>query len=89
MIITYFIKVSFEERERRINTFYLPYYMILYQALNFLKPKYVISSHSFTPQYEDQPRREFEIGILYREKNLLTDKVFKNKEITLIFIIFK
>jgi len=53
----------------------MPYYMILHQALSFLKPKYVISSHSFTAQYEDQPRREYEIGILFREKNLLIDKV--------------
>lgn len=49
--------------------------MILHQALSFLKPKYVIGSHSFTAQYEDHPRREYEIGILYREKNLLIDKV--------------
>jgi predicted N-formylglutamate amidohydrolase len=67
--------VSFDERERRIMTFYMPYYMILLQALSFLKPKYVISSHSFTAQYEDQARREFEVGILFRENNILIDKV--------------
>jgi predicted N-formylglutamate amidohydrolase len=73
--------VSFEEKERRIITYYMPYHMILNQAMEFLRPKYVLSSHSFTPQYEDNPKREYEVGILFRERNLLVDKVYilKNK----------
>jgi predicted N-formylglutamate amidohydrolase len=73
--------------------------MILNQAMKFIRPKYALSSHSFTPQYEDNPKREYEVGILYRERNLLVDKVStllwkkinKNKTIdnflTIFFII--
>ena len=52
--------------------------MILYQALQFLKPKYTLSTHTFTDQYEDRPKREYEVGILFRDRGLLVDKV-KNK----------
>jgi predicted N-formylglutamate amidohydrolase len=48
-------------------------------------PKYVISSHSFTPYYENQPLREYEVGLLYREKGkmiTLLEKAFKENGIS-------
>ena len=45
------------------------------EALNFTKPRYAISVHSFTKQYEDNPERTFEVGILFRERNLLVDMI--------------
>jgi predicted N-formylglutamate amidohydrolase len=63
------------DEDKRIELFYLPYYRILKEVLNFIKPKYAICSHSFTKQYENNPERKFEVGILYREKGILADKI--------------
>jgi predicted N-formylglutamate amidohydrolase len=41
--------------------------------LLFIRPKYIISSHSFTPYYEDNPLRDFEIGLMFRDKGRLVD----------------
>ena len=49
--------------------------MILNQAVNFLRPKYALSSHSFTAQYEDSAKKEYEVGLLFRERSPLVDKV--------------
>lgn len=78
--------VTFEEKERRIITHYLPYYMILNQAINFLRPKYALSTHSFTAQYEDTPKKEYEVGLLFRERSPLVDKV---NTFTIILIFFR
>lgn len=61
--------------EERIKMFYMPYYYVLREVLHFIKPRYVISSHSFTAQYQDKPYRNFEIGLLYREKGLMADMI--------------
>lgn len=66
---------EFLDEEKRIEIFYLPYYKIMKEALNYIKPKYALSIHSFTKQYEDNPERKFEVGILYREKTLLVDMI--------------
>jgi predicted N-formylglutamate amidohydrolase len=63
------------DRDKRIEIFYLPYYRLLFECLSYIKPKYVISSHSFTKQYEDSAERNFEVGILYRDKGLLADMI--------------
>lgn len=63
------------DREKRINMFYMPYYKVLWEALDFVKPRYLISSHSFTKQYEDHDERKYEVGILFREKSLLSDLI--------------
>lgn len=68
-------KEEFLDRDKRINLFYMPYYKVLSEALSFVEPKYVISCHSFTKQYENYPERKFEVGILFREKCLLTDLI--------------
>jgi len=62
--------------------------MILNQAIRFLRPKYALSSHSFTAQYEDNPRKEYEVGLLFRERSPLVDKVKINYFI-LIKIFFR
>lgn len=49
--------------------------MLLNQAVKFLKPKYALSSHSFTAQYEDTPKKEYEVGLLFRERSPLVDKI--------------
>jgi predicted N-formylglutamate amidohydrolase len=35
----------------------------------------VISVHSFTKQYEDRPLRDYQVGILFRERGLLVDRL--------------
>ena len=49
--------------------------MILNQAVKFIRPEYALCSHSFTGQYKDSPKKEYEVGILFRERSLLVDKV--------------
>ncbi len=68
-------KEEYIDEEKRIELFYLPYYSILKEALNFTRPKFALTIHSFTKQYEDKPERKFEVGILYRERGLLADKI--------------
>ncbi len=62
-------------REKRLELFYYPYHEILSEVINFLRPKYFISVHSFTKQYENNPPREYEIGLLYNTTNQLITKL--------------
>jgi predicted N-formylglutamate amidohydrolase len=61
------------DTDERIDLFYLPYYRIVREALNFIEPKYALCMHSFTKQYEDRKIREYEVGILFKEKNIIVD----------------
>ena len=63
------------DEDKRIEIFYLPYYKIMKEALNYIKPRYAISVHSFTKQYEDNPERPYEVGILFRERNVIVDLI--------------
>jgi len=63
------------DEEKRLENFYLPYYRILGEGLNFVKPKFALMIHSFTKQYEDQPERKFEVGVLYKSKGLFADMI--------------
>ena len=65
------------DREERINLFYVPYYNIMFEVLNFLKPKYFCSIHSFTPYYEDHEKRDFHVGLLTRNSNPLSKELVK------------
>lgn len=56
-------------REERISKFYVPYYNLLYEALNHIKPQYICSIHSFTPYYEKNALRDFDIGLLVKNEN--------------------
>jgi predicted N-formylglutamate amidohydrolase len=80
----YFKIVDVLDRDKRIEIYYCPYYKILREVLLFTMPKYVISSHSFTPIYEDQAIRDYEVGLLYREKGKmigLIEEAFKKNGI--------
>ncbi len=55
----------------------MEYYKILAEVIHFLRPNYILSIHSFTPYYEDNPERTFEIGILFRKRGKFVDLVNK------------
>ncbi len=42
----------------------------------FVKPKYIISVHSFVPYYNDEPLRNYEVGLIHRTKGTLVDKLY-------------
>jgi predicted N-formylglutamate amidohydrolase len=71
--------------DRRVELFYIPYYQIMREVLNFAKPRYAISVHSFTKQYEDNPERPYEVGILFNKRNVMVDKleqIYKEQGVT-------
>jgi len=63
------------EIQRRVDTLYKPYHRALKNVAEVVKPSLVLSVHSFTPEYEGQPR-EVEIGVLYKhdKDRALADK---------------
>lgn len=60
--------ISIEERYNRISKYHIPFYYVLGEIMNELKPRFVLSIHSFTPNYQGS-RRDVEIGVLYEEEN--------------------
>jgi predicted N-formylglutamate amidohydrolase len=56
--------VSSSERALRIARFYRPYHDVLDAELARVKPKRLLSLHSFTPVYEGKVR-EVELGVLF------------------------
>jgi predicted N-formylglutamate amidohydrolase len=68
-------KIDYKDRDRRIEDFYMNYYRVLKDVLSYINPGYVLSIHSFTPHYEDNPERKFEVGVLYRKKGKLAENV--------------
>lgn len=67
-----------DDREKRIELYYLPYYNLLYEVLNTLNPNYFISIHSFTPYYEKEKKRDFHVGLLFKEDNPLNKSIYKH-----------
>ena len=59
--------LSHEARQVRIARFWRPYHREVAKRIVALKPKLLLSLHSFTPQLETDPEaaRPWEIGILY------------------------
>ena len=53
------------EFEDRISKYYLPYHIMLKEAVKRYSPHFVLAIHSFTPEYEGA-RREVEVGVLYK-----------------------
>ena len=51
--------------EDRISKYYLPYHLMMKEAVKRYSPHFVIAIHSFTPEYEGQ-RRHVEMGVLYK-----------------------
>ena len=69
------IKLENLDKDKRIEIFYMEYYRILREILEFLRPNYVLSIHSFTPFYEEDPERKFEVGVLFQKKGKLVEAV--------------
>lgn len=63
----------------RIERFYLPYYSVLKDSLNFIKPNYICSIHTFTQNYEKNKKREMEVGLLLKDETSHIAKVFIEK----------
>jgi len=53
------------EFEDRISKYYLPYHLMMKEAVKRYSPHFVLAIHSFTPEYEGS-RREVEVGVLYK-----------------------
>jgi len=56
--------LTFEEEQKRIKKYYLPYYEALREISLKVDPKYILSIHSFTPLYQGETR-SMEIGVLF------------------------
>jgi len=56
--------MTYEEEQKRIERFYIPYYDALREISTKVNPTYILSIHSFTPLYQGETR-PMEIGILY------------------------
>jgi predicted N-formylglutamate amidohydrolase len=54
------------------------YYRVLGDVLKYINPQYILSIHSFTSHYEDNPERNLEVGVLYRKRGKLAEKVIFN-----------
>jgi predicted N-formylglutamate amidohydrolase len=74
MVLTNNIEVL--DRNKRIELFYLQYYNLLSESLLFVKPRYIISVHSFVPYYKEEPLNNYEIGLIFRNKGTLVDKMY-------------
>jgi predicted N-formylglutamate amidohydrolase len=55
--------MTFEEEQKRIKRFYLPYCEALREVSLKIDPNYILSIHSFTPIYQGEAR-SMEIGVL-------------------------
>jgi len=66
--LKFLILIENLDRDKRIESFYLPYTNLLRESLEYIRPEYVLSVHTFTKNYEDLENRNFEIGILYRRR---------------------
>jgi predicted N-formylglutamate amidohydrolase len=57
------------EREARVERFWTPYHDLICDRLDALRPRMIVSLHSFTPQLATRPHeaRPWEVGILYNQ----------------------
>jgi len=55
--------MTFEEEQKRMKRFYIPYCEALREISLKIDPKYILSIHSFTPNYQGETRA-MEIGVL-------------------------
>jgi predicted N-formylglutamate amidohydrolase len=56
--------LTFDEEQKRIKKYFIPYYEALREISVKVDPKYIFSIHSFTPLYQGEPRA-MELGVLY------------------------
>ena len=59
------VGLTSKERERRISEYHEPYHQRLDAVMGASPGAAIVSVHSFTPVYEQQPPREMEIGVLF------------------------
>jgi predicted N-formylglutamate amidohydrolase len=57
------------DRQARIDTYWRPYHSKLRELIAAMRPKMLVSLHSFTPSLSSKPdqRRPWEVGVLYNE----------------------
>jgi predicted N-formylglutamate amidohydrolase len=58
--------LSEQEKEDRLQACYYPYHRALAELQRKVMPDFILSLHSYTNNYEGQPR-EVEVGVLYDE----------------------
>ncbi len=79
-------KISDEEKKRRIEKYYNPYYRCLNQQLESLeqqgKKPIVFSIHSFTPQLRGGSFRPWNAGILFHKPQKLASFMFEKLQNT-------
>lgn len=68
--------LSFEEEQNRLQKFHVGYFQAFRDVSVALSPDYIISVHSFTPNYEGSIRKE-EVGVLTSHSDELGDKFLK------------
>jgi len=61
--------LTYEEQQKRIQKYYIPYYEALREISLKVNPTYILSVHSFTPLYQGE-RRPMEIGVLYGDDSV-------------------
>jgi len=57
-----------KEEERRIRGFWEPFHTEIDRISQGLKPRFLLSVHSYTPLYEGEPR-DVQIGVLHDNRN--------------------
>lgn len=59
------------ELRRRKEELYFPYHSAIAETASAIKDPVICAIHSFTPQLQNQPKRPWEIGILYAHDDRL------------------
>jgi len=59
-----------DERQNRIDSYYIPYHDNLGRALDAMGFGFALSIHSFTPKLAGQAPRELEIGLLVKDDEM-------------------
>jgi predicted N-formylglutamate amidohydrolase len=65
-----------EEKENRLEKCYYPYHRALAALQKEVMPDFILSLHSYTKNYEGQPRK-VEVGVLYKEDEELAKAMKK------------
>jgi len=56
------------DKEARLNLFHRPYHRALGQMIDRIRPRMIVSVHSFTPSLEtSDEKRPWQVGLLYNE----------------------
>ena len=65
-------ELSADDRQRRVERYYEPYHRALGAMVEAFPGAHMLSLHSFTPEYEGQPR-QVEVGVLFDEDERWAD----------------